>query len=223
MRPEQVNIHILNFFKKSSNLLVLRHGVRSTALFIQFSLRLTFPPSSPVRWPYLSRISYQAQWGKCWHRLPVSYDWGEVGSLLSDVLPPAFILSQAVIPHMMFFLNPSFCFAVSVFCCLFPLGSRLQPWSVPAVHVSTLRAGAWGPTWLFPRSHEWFRALQGGGSGGNTSQRQPGRHRGIITTAWALIHQGAFEKAVSANIHILSNSSQILLVLLISYFTAKPQ
>lgn len=126
-----------------------RHWLRSTALLIQFSLWSAFPASSAVRWPYLPRISYQAERGKCWRRLSVSQDWGEAGSLLLRILPPALLLSQTVTPRMVFFLNPSFCFAsfplqhflpLSVFfSCFPPLSSPLRAWSAPVVHVSSLR------------------------------------------------------------------------------------
>lgn len=50
----------------------------------------------------------------------------------------------------------------------------------------------------------------------NVSRRWPGHHTRIITTACLLIQQQSMEKDISANIHIETNSSRILLVLYIT-------
>lgn len=119
---------------------------------------------------------------------------------------------------MMLFIHPSFSVAsfthqyflpLLVFCCFPPLCFLLQPWSVPMAHVLTLRR-KWGLIWLFLWSHEMVTGPQG-----KTAKWTPVGGEPVITTACVLIHRGALEKAVSSSIHILSNSSQILLVVLI--------
>lgn len=115
-------------------------------------------------------------------------------------------------PHPVFTFISAF--GISVFFCFSALGSLLQPWSAPGANVSSLRGCTEMRSDLI-RSHGWFRALNG-------EQQWSCGHWGNITTASALIHKGALKKAVYLNIHIQSNSSQILLVLLISYFTTEP-
>lgn len=123
----------------------------------------------------------------------------------------------------------SFLFSSDTFC-------RLQYFPVCLSSALLLRCDAclihpiWRRGWLDWRSYLASSSCSdhmggfGGPRGANTSQRRPGCHKGIIIhhEPECLIHHGALKKAVSTNIHALSNSSQILLVPLMSYFTANP-
>lgn len=95
-----------------------------------------------------------------------------------------------------------------------PLGSLLWPSSDPCGACLNCQGGH-GVRFGFSSDHmSRFGAPQ-------EKQRRE-HHRGIITTAWALIHQGAMAKAVPSNIHILYRFCQILLALLMSYFSSDP-
>lgn len=121
---------------------------------------------------YLSRISYQAEGQKHWHRLSVSQDWGEVGSQLSDIRPPSclcfvpdchpshgvfFLTSLSVLPPLP--LNTFFQFRYfSVYLFSAPF---LQPWSLPAGNVSSIRGGHEAQFGFL--SDPWGRLEPGGG------------------------------------------------------------
>ena len=189
--------------------------MKALKLLLHFTLRLPFPSSSAVRWPYLPRICNQGERGRCWLRL-LSHRglrWSRVPAVRD---PP---LSVKSVPglrpsHDVFLLTPpsalqDFLLA-SVLCGFPPLGLLLCPSSVPC-----FGGGGHGVRFGFSSDHT-------SRFGAPAEKQQRERHRGIITTAWALIRQGALEKTVSSNIHILYRFCQILLALLMSYFSSDP-
>lgn len=137
------------------------------------------------------------------------------------ILPVDFVfVADCHLSNRVFLPKPSSCFHFhicfwhfSIFC-FSALGSLLQPWCAPGVNVSSLRGCTEMRSDLI-RSHGWFGALYG-------EQQWSCGQWGNITTASALIHKGALKKTVYLDIHIQSNSSQILLLLLISSFTTEP-
>lgn len=144
----------------------LSRCVCSTARLLSFSLQLSFPSSSSVRWPYLSWISYQAE-----KKEMLTQTFCLIGGRRSQF--PAVRHSPSCLYFVldchlqrMFFPNPPLCFAsfprqyfppLSEFFCCPPLCSLLLAWSVPVVRVSSPRGDIWGLIWLFLWSHEWFR------------------------------------------------------------------
>lgn len=121
----------------------------------------------------------------------------EVWSLLSSTSPLLLLSSFPLhlFPISVFFRNFSFCAFLSDLAALkCARGENLIPWG---------------------RRH--MRSYQAGGHiSMDASRRWPGHHTRTIPTVCVLIQQRPVKKAVSANRHIETNGSQVLLVLYIT-------
>lgn len=135
--------------------------LKALILLLQFTLRLPFPSSSPVRWPLPPRISTQGERGRCWIRF-LSHR-GLRWSCVSAVRDPPLCVNS--VPglrpsHDVFFLTPPSALQdfllVSVLCDF--SSPRFAPvafkWSLRCM--SQLSGGTRGPIWLFLWSHESF-------------------------------------------------------------------
>lgn len=123
--------------------------------------------------------------------------------------PPAFILSETVIPHIMFFLNPSFCFAsfaLQYFLLVSVFSLFSTPQLPPEVRISSLRRGrgAQEVQFNFSSDHEYFKSPRGKQQleyqSAATKSPQRNYHYSLSVNAPRGLRKGV----VSANIHILS-------------------